>query len=506
MPQKVRPNGSVNSPLIQQIPHPYRGVSPKNLRDRTFPKGIFFRLLLALLLSGCRSAPPPSVLLIVVDTLRADHVGVLQRPGDIHPDATPRIDRFANGAAVFRQAYTPAPFTMPAMAATMTGAWPDRSGVIAHEPGVNLQGWRGGTLAEAARRSGLATFAVVANPWLARTGTGFDHGFDEFTRLHHNTDIPGANSASAVTNEAIRFLDGLAGRRFLIWVHYFDPHMPYAPPAHFAEAAGASAQPNRVMADFGAEARDLARLYRADGYSPDEIEQARRLYEGEVRYVDDEIGRLLDRVNELGLSAHTIVVVASDHGEALGEHGLFFSHDYTLYNELLHTPLIVKGPGVAAGNRDNPVSLIDLEPTICRLASLACEPAPDGRNLLDPPDAARTLFAAATPRRSKPTPFPRLDIDGPQGRWTMALQGGAKLVRMPLSQGTGFEMYDLSRDPDELRNLIASGGDNDERQRKLAADLDEWMQGMDAARPPANAQSRSRKAETRALRSLGYLQ
>lgn len=463
---------------------------------------------LALPLAGCRSEAPPSVLLVVVDTLRADHVGAMRSAGSPRPSSTPRLDRFAEGAAVFRRASTPAPFTMPAMASAMTGAWPDRTGVIAHEPGLTLGSWKGATLAESARRAGLATAAVVANPWLARGGTGFDRGFDLFSRVYRSGQAPGASSATAVTDEAIRLLDGMAGRRFLMWVHYFDPHMPYTPPARFAEAAGASPPPSRVMADFGAEGRDLARVYAAEGYSRDDIEQARRLYEGEVRYVDDEIGRLLAHLDGLGLAAGTVVVVASDHGEALGEHGLYFAHDYTLHEELLRTPLLMKGPGIRAGTRDDAVSLVDLAPTLCRVARLGCDDAIDGHDLFAAPDPRRPLFAAATPRRSKGTPFPALDVDGPQGRWTMILQGGTKLVRMPSSQGTRFAMYDLDRDPGERHDLVANGGADAGARQELARKLDAWSAKMDAARPPspAHPHRRRRMRDENALRSLGYLQ
>lgn len=491
--------------------HPYGGLLARLIIFKTGSSvalGAFSLALAVATAAGChRPESSPSVLLIIVDTLRADHVGSL-RPDGRAPaagSATPSIDRWSAGAARFRRAITPAPFTMPAMAGLLSGAYPDRCGVVAHEPGTSFATWHGTTLAESARKAGLATAAVIANPWLSRTGTGFDRGFDEFARLYRPEQAAGASSATVVTTEALRILETNRDRRFFLWVHYFDPHMPYQPPSEFARAAGASSEPSRVMDDFNADGRDLHRLYRGEGYSADEIHQARRLYEGEVRYVDHEIGRLLDRLASLGLAEETIVVVASDHGESLGEHGLYFAHDYTLYEELTHIPLAMRGPGIAPGNRNDTVSLLDVAPTICRLARLPCATDVDGRDLFASPRGGRTLFAATTPLRAKGTPFDRLEVPGLAGRWTMALDDDTKLVRMPTRAGVGIEMYNLSRDPRELHDIAQQSADE---SRTLAAKVEAWSAAMDAARPAASSSPtrRQQRRDERALRSLGYLQ
>lgn len=460
-------------------------------------------------IAGCRPpAPAPSVLLVVVDTLRADRVGALATgPGGLGQGSagrTPGIDRWARGAVGFRRAVTPAPFTMPAMASMLTGAWPDRTGVDRHEPGTSLGPWKGTTLAEAARRAGLATSAVVANPWLVRARTGFDRGFDRFERLYRPGSPPGSNSAQAVTDAAIRELDRAGDGRFFLWVHYFDPHMPYEPPPEFAREAGAAPGPSRVMRDFDAPGRDLARLYAGEGYDAAELEGARRLYDGEVLYVDHEVARLLDHLAAKGLDRRTVVVVASDHGEALGEHGLFFAHDYTVYDELVRVALLVKAPGLAAGIRDDEASLVDVAPTLCRLASLGCDASFDGRDLLGPDRSPRTLFAATTPLRDKGTPFAGLTVPGLVGRWTMALGDGRKLVRIPAPSGASLRLYDLATDPSESHGREATSS---EAGRELARSLEQWSKAMDAARPAsAGAHARHRRRDEATLRSLGYLQ
>ncbi len=464
---------------------------------------------------GChRSDPRPSVLLIVVDTLRADRVGALatgHATGGRHgaldrlPGATPVLDGWAAQAARFRHAVSPAPFTMPAVASLFSGKYPDRCGVVAHEPGTSLGPWHGTTLAEAARKAGLATAAVIANPWLVRAGTGFDRGFAQFSRVYHPGQAMGASSAAAVTDDAIAVLDGVADKRFFLWVHYFDPHMPYEPPPAFAQAAGASPAAGRVMSDFSAPDRDLRRLYRGEGYTAGEIDQARRLYDGEIRYTDHEIGRLLDRLDSLGLAAGTLVIVASDHGESLGEHGLYFAHDFTVYEELTRVALLMRGPGIAPGTHDQEVSLIDVAPTVCRLAGLDCSGDFDGRDLFEPSQPERTLFAAGTPSRAKGTPFDRLEVAGLAGRWTMALRNGSKLVRIPTASGPALELYDLAADPGERSNVAMLASDT---RRGLESELESWSRAMDAARPAptSHPHRHKRRRDTDTLRSLGYLQ
>jgi arylsulfatase A-like enzyme len=492
-------------PPMRRISHPVGGSPPWFPYPAANGSQIFVAATLALALSGCRPAdPPPSVLLVVVDTLRADHVAALDRPGvGREKRPTPRLDHLASSSARFRRAVTPAPFTMPAMAAMMTGAYPDRTGVFAHRPGVSLGAWPKAPLAEAARRSGLATAAVVANPWLARPGTGFDRGFDEFSRLARRNRERGANAAPAVTDEALRLLEGFAGRRFFLWVHYFDPHMPYEPPPRWAREAGAAEGRNPVMEAFQAKQRDLGRLSRGEGFSEQAIEQARRLYEGEVRHVDGEIGRLLDGLEKLELASTTLVVVASDHGEALGEHGLFFAHDSTLYEELIRAVLLLRGPRVPVGARDDEVSLLDVAPTLCRLAALECDVAPDGRDLFGADRSPRTLFAASRPPGEESDPRGAIPGDATAGRWTMALRGGTKLLRRPSHGGTRLELYELGNDATEVRDLATR---DEAVPRDLEGELEAWSREMDAVRPPLRPRLHGRAADRRSLRSLGYLQ
>ncbi|HYB98548.1 MAG TPA: sulfatase [Candidatus Limnocylindrales bacterium] len=441
--------------------------------------------------------------MIVIDTLRADRVAAYGGA----PEHMPALARWAEQAAVFREAVSVAPFTMPAVAALMTGAYPDRSGIFIHASGVTLHDFAGQTLAELARGAGLRTGAVVSNPWLARPATGFDRGFEHYAA--HRDDEPvslrGANARS-VTDSALRILDGFGSSPFFLWVHYFDPHMPYRPPAEHAAAAGAASTDSRVMRDFSADDRDLTRIYSGADYAPADVAQAMRLYEGELRYVDEQLARLLARLDSSGRSDETLVVIVSDHGEAMGEHGLFFAHDYTVYDELVRAVLMMRGPGVPSGHRHDLASPIDVVPTLCRMMGWTCGGDLDGVDLFDPSEdrTGRTLFAAATPFRRRAAAFPRLQVKGVDGRWTMARRGRHKLIKIPQRRRTSaYELYDLSADPAELNNLYE--GRRDALQADLAAALDAWETSMAETRPAAR-RARPDPQDEETLRSLGYLQ
>lgn len=479
-------------------------------RVRLLPLMAAWGLCVALLSTpGCRRSVPaetaegPSVLLVVIDTLRSDRIA----PDDAR---TPNIGSWAGGAAVFTNAESSAPFTMPSMAALMTGLYPDRTGVVAHVAGAGLRTPAGWTVAEAAKAAGLATGAVVANPWLSRSSSGFARGFDAFVGRREGAGRPKHLDAASVTDAALSLLQQWQGRRFLLWLHYFDPHMPYRPPAANAAAVGAAPGASRVIDDFSGPSRDLTRLYAGTGYSPEELAAARRLYDGEVHYVDEQFGRLMQGVEALGRARDTITVVVSDHGESLGEHGLFFAHDFTVYEELTHAVLMMRGPVIAAGRREEVVSLVDVAPTLCRLLDLQCRSATDGSDLFaadgDTATRSRPVFAAAAPLRDTGARFAGLQVPGIDGRWSMVRLGNHKLVEIPTPTGSRYELYDLRADPLELNDLFAA----DPRSRpahELRGLLDTWHAEMTRSRPvPSQSDPAAARKDERTLRSLGYLQ
>ena len=439
---------------------------------------------------GCanrhRDGARPSIVLVVLDTVRADRLAP-----DAPPQArasTPTLNRFARSAVVYRQARSPAPLTMPAMAALMTGRYGHTVGITGHSRRDRLVA-NADTLATIARRAGYRTAAVVTNPWLALPASGFSRDFETFvsgrtlgrgkTRMH----------ADEVVDEAERILATRDARPTFLWVHFLDAHMPYTD----------GEIETQITEDFARSTEARSRIFFEAPYSPAEIAATRDAYHAAITRIDKALARLFEQ-----LPSNAIVVLLADHGESLGDHGLYFAHDFTLYDELLRVPLMVRAPGVSPGDDSTAVSLIDVLPTICALADLDCEKNLDGLRLPSTGGeenssrfAQRTLYAATSPARARYR-CPWLLVPGLEGRLTMALSGHRKLIRMPTPSGTSYRAYDLTEDLTETVDRFAADTD-----RALAADLDAWSISATALRSnPLEIPKR----HARELRELGYLQ
>ncbi|HLA75984.1 MAG TPA: sulfatase-like hydrolase/transferase [Vicinamibacteria bacterium] len=357
-------------------------------------------LALALLVPACRApspAPgagdPPSVLLVTIDTLRADRVGCY---GDLAA-RTPALDGLAAQGTLFEWAFTPAPITLPAHTSLMTGLLPPAHGVRGN--GAFALGPGPTTLAHALKARGYQTAGFVGGYPLARS-FGLDRGFDHYDDTLNKA--PGVHyefaerRGDAVVASAGEWLATHPGRVF-VWVHLFDPHAPYDPP-----------EPYR-------------------GTDP---------YRGEVAAADGALGRLLSRWD--ARPGRPLVVATADHGEAFGEHGEE-SHSLFVYDVTLRVPLILRGAGMGSGRRlADPVSLVDVAATILELAG-GTGPGLPGSSLLRR-HSAEPIYAE--------TLAPRLDFGWSDLRaWR---EGRFKLIRAPRT-----ELYDVQADPGEMRNLAA---------------------------------------------------
>ena len=323
--------------------------------------------LVALAAIGCSADPPAapsekaasktSILLVTLDTTRADALGCLGgRPG-----VTPRLDALAREGVLYTQARTTAPVTLPAHASMFTGLYPIRHG--ARDNGRTPLPPEATTLAELAREAGLETAAFVAAAVLD-DAWGLDQGFETYvdpTRPHDGSvsAMYVERSAEEVVGDALRWLrERDAGRPFLLWVHLFDPHAPYVPPPAFARQAGGDP------------------------------------YLGEVARADAGVGALLDELARQDLDDETLVVVVSDHGEGLGDHGEV-THGSLAYDTTLRVPLIVRHPdGRRAGTRsDEAASVVDVLPTVAAALGLEAPAGIDGVDLGEPLDGAeRGIF------------------------------------------------------------------------------------------------------------------
>jgi arylsulfatase A-like enzyme len=288
----------------------------------------------------------PLVILYLVDTLRADHLGLY----GYRRDTAPALSRFARDAVVFDTAVASSSWTKPSVASLFTSQPPGVHRCVQFytplDPSLV-------TLAERLRDGGYVTGAVVANRLVHAKDGRFDQGFTYFT------SPPEPQAAADVVDEALRFLDARRGLPTFLYVHALDPHSPYAPPPPFDRRFGPAPTPGHPAAephDYRKPA-DLARIVAQ--------------YDGEIAYGDQEFGRLLHELKARGLYDGAMIVFLSDHGEEFLDHG-GWAHGHTLYDELVRVPLVVKYPGnLHAGRRvEKQVQLVDVLPTILKSQGL----------------------------------------------------------------------------------------------------------------------------------------
>jgi len=315
----------------------------------------------------------PSVLLIVVDTLRADHLSVY---GYARP-TSPNVDQLAGHGLLFKNAVSASSWTLPAHASMLTGLYPHSHGAQAED---NLgTGFR--TLAEALSADGYRTAAFSANGTFSRgrgVGRGFVHFEDDFqnltsisretifgfrleeilSRLHLLDDLPGRLRAEQINRSALHWIDGGHGP-FLVVLNYYDVHDPYLPPDPYLHRYTNVRHPNKWYSE---------RWEQFEHLSPAEIRAEMDAYDGAINYVDVNIANLLAELQHRGLTKNTLVVITSDHGEGFAEHGLM-NHGNSLYRELTHVPLILWEPGTIPEGRvvAEPISLSSLSATVLDL-------------------------------------------------------------------------------------------------------------------------------------------
>jgi arylsulfatase len=372
-------------------------ATAKPARIRPRPTSATRLLCLAaslLLLAGCSGAPPPPdlLLLVTVDTLRADRLGAFGSPLGL----TPNLDALAAESVVFTTGYAVAPFTLPSLSALMTGRHPEELGIFRNESTLPESV---PTLASELRDRGWQTHAVVSNFILRRASgiaSGFDSFDDDFTQVEKVRKWP-ERIAVDTSDAALALLDACAApdaAPCFLWIHYQDPHGPYTPPDDLRER---ELERELATAD-GERLLPLSKNHIGIGAIPTyQVLEGRRDvafyragYHAEIRYLDDEIGRLLRGLAERGLAERTLVAFAADHGEGLGEDDYWFAHGEYLNDAQLNVPLLFRVPGRQAARRDEVVSLTDVLPTlIAAVSATPLDPAPPGRDLLAP-DAARS--------------------------------------------------------------------------------------------------------------------
>ena len=443
------------------------------------------------------------MLLISVDTLRADHLSAY----GYFRSTSPRIDRLARGALVYDRAFTVMNHTLPAHLSLLTGVDPGTHGVLDNAWAYVLGPYP--TLAQSLRARGYATAAFVSGLPL-RVASGLNAGFETYadTRAEdgsQRTRVPGETTAE----RALRWLAQPREAPFFLFVHFFDTHAPYRFPPGWEPRFRVDAPLRAHLAERGLGDVEI------EDVSPVEVHlQGRRAsmaelvnaYDNQIHRVDALVGELLDALETAGLAERTLVVVTSDHGEGLGDHG-YYAHGLHLYEEQLRVPLIVRPPAGGSwrpGRVASAASLLDVPLTVLALAGAPPPDVAHGQPLrLEPGapegDAPRWLAARRRIVRRGSERHGRFAPDGP----LHALRGDAGLKYLRWGRGRE-ELYDLEADPRERRDLAAQRPEEAQRLRRL---LDAELARLGAEPGETRLPTGGDEAETGALlEQLGYIQ
>ena len=401
--------------------------------------------------------PALNVIVITIDTLRADHLACY----GYKQVRTPNIDALAAQGTRFERAYTPVPVTLPAHSSIFTGTYPMLSGM--HDFSANKLTPQQPTLASVLKEHGYTTGAVIGSAVLdSRFGLG--HGFDfyydhfEFSRLDESNLDEMERPGDVVADLTLDWLGKNYQKKFFLWMHLYDPHYPYRPPVPYSQ------------------------------------QYASHLYDGEIAFADSQVGRLLRFLKDKGLYQKTLIVLAGDHGEGLGEHGEK-THGFFIYSATLHVPLLVHLPG---GKQEKlvsaPVSLIDVMPTVLHILKMDVPSQVQGQSLLPlisekagekKEGELRSLYAE--------TFLPRLHFNWSELR-------GVRAQHYHFIDAPKPELYDLSKDPGETQNLFGEKkAVADVMRAKLAALIRNYSAGPEMAETTGLDPALMER-----LKSLGY--
>ncbi|HWY19807.1 MAG TPA: sulfatase-like hydrolase/transferase [Candidatus Acidoferrum sp.] len=416
-----------------------------------------FLLLGSFLLVCCellaQLTPAPNVVVITIDTLRADHLGCY---GD-KQIRTPNIDALASEGIRFERAYTPVPVTLPAHTVIFTGTYPMLSGM--HDFSGNKLSPGQSTLASILKQHGYTTGAVLGSAVLdSRFGLnqGFDFYYDhfDFSRLQESNLEEMERPGNVVADVALDWLAKNRTNKFFLWMHLYDPHYPYRPPSPYSE-----------------QYKD-------------------RPYDGEIAFADAQVGRLVTFLKTNGLYRNTVIVLAGDHGESLGEHGEK-NHGFFIYNATLHVPVIMHLPGSSSlGVVSALVSLADLMPTVLKILKVETPSQVQGLSLLPlmarkKTEERRSLYAE--------TFLPRLHFNWSELR-------SVETEKYHFIDAPKPELYDLSKDPSETQNLYAEKkAVADEMRARLTTQINQYSAGPELAQKTGLDPALMER-----LKSLGY--
>lgn len=438
-------------------------------------------LCLAVFLTGCgrkqQRAEGPNVVIISIDTLRADHVSCY----GYERETTPNIDRLASQGHRFQNAYTTMPTTLPAHASLFTSLYPRQLSVRRNGERVPADVR---TLAEILRSSGYATGGFVS-AIVMHARHGISKGFRTYE------DVEGVRLAEETLARATAWLQKQGGRPFFLFLHLYDPHWPYHAP-----------EPYRTK--FGApdSAAPPAKQFVPDPsqFTEQIVQESIAAYDAEIAYADEAVGALLRELAQMGVEDRTIVVLLSDHGESLGElltrYGYAFAHGEFLYAHQLQIPLIIRMPEEPSQEngvvRTAPVSIVDIMPTILDILEIDPVDTMAGRSLLPvlkgEQATNRSLFSERRTIDKLPKPFLA-------GADYSIIRDGWHLI---FSTNRGIELYNMVEDPAEVSDLVQER----EKIDALTGELRRWLDQLKPLFGPSGFETDEEAIE--GLKDLGY--
>ncbi|MBF0216089.1 MAG: sulfatase [Candidatus Omnitrophica bacterium] len=482
----------------------------------------------------------PNVLLVVIDTARKDRFGCY----GYGRGTTPNIDKIAAESVVFDGAITTIPMTTPSHSTIMTGLYP--ASHLVYRNAYSLDN-KFTTLAEVMKRNGYVTAGFVSTR-LVGAANGFSQGFDAFSDLDAE-DKQLFRTGDITTGEALGWLDGNGDKKFFMWLHLYDPHLPYDPPEKFglefdpdykthikeekndeeslsSEALAKESLSSEALAKEGLSSEALAKeelTFSGEGIPENKVKAMRNAYDGEIAFADDLVGKVTDKLKEKGLYDNTAIIITSDHGEILYEKANYFGHHKYLYNASLDVPLIMKFPGVSQKRIIPGITGADIMPTLLEYLGIELGVKIDGIsywNMIK--TGSKIVLPGAYFVFSHTSDGLRLRKPGDNGDKNGArppkdyiffvqafnhaalVEDGFKLIitREEL-KSVRPELYDLAADPLEQQDLAANAAYSTIYEKLLKR-----MEGYFRSMSGVLIKRISRKgddADTEKIKSLGYL-
>jgi arylsulfatase A-like enzyme len=420
----------------------------------------------------------PNIILIIVDTLRADHLGSY----GYGRNTTPNMDRLSSNSILFKNAISHAPWTEPSIGSILTSQYPSVLG-IKQDPVVISNKFI--TLAELLKENGYKTKGIISGTYVS-SKLGFDQGFDFYNEDHAKEDENTHIVSPFLVKKAVSFLEKNRDNKFFLFIHDFDPHYNYI-----------QHQKYNYYPDYNGSFysnQDIKELWKKAPYmKKNDISYIKALYDSEISFTDEFINRLLENLKGLGLYENTLIVLTADHGEEFLERGDYWiGHTKKLYKEQLHVPLMIKLPWSNKGKViEDYIGLIDLMPTIADLAGLRIPEAYeyDGKSIeLDREKRLKNSpIISETSRQAE-----MQSVTWKQWKFIHNLETGMK------------ELYNLKKDPTELKNIIS---DNEKILKEMEAILREWNDYTKKKTSDADFQKPAfQKDQIERLKSLGYIQ